>query len=107
MNSAKNGLAIVRELTKKADDRGCTSRVKPRRRLVQEEEKVRFSCKLHSDRHPFAPLNSKACAGKANYGILQVIKLQQINNIIHVGQFLCLRYFARLTKQCREFNGFA
>ena len=70
--------------------------------LIEEEEQFRLGRQLDADRDALASLDAESEAGEADESIREVLELEQLDDLFHVGVLLGRRHMCRLTEQGRE-----
>ena len=107
MDGAENGLTSSCQFAKETDDVKSTLAVKTGSRFVQEQQQLRLSSQLDSDRYSLPLFNCKACFRVTNNGVGNIFHFEQRNNFLNVGVLLRLRCFVRLSEIRGESQSFA
>ena len=88
MNSNKNGLTNVRELSEEANDVKGGLTIETGSRLVKEDENGWLGDKLDTNRQSLPLFNRQARARSSNQAILNVVHLKQIDYSINISKLL-------------------
>lgn len=107
VDRGKDGLSVVCELAKEEHDRPRRLRVETGGRLVEEDEERRLGGELDGDGETLALLDIETHADLANERLGVRLHLEQLDDLVDVGELLGLGRRAWLTEQGREDEGLA
>ena len=107
VDRSEDGLAVVGELAEEEHDRPRRLRVETRGRLVEEDEEGGLGGELDADREALALLDVEAHADLADERLGVRLHLEELDDLLDVGELLGLGRRARLTEEGREDEGLA
>lgn len=102
MDGAQDRLPCLGEFLEKVQDDPGGLRVEARCRLVHEQQKRRLCRELDANSEALALFDVEPFAGHADDGIGIVLHIEQLDNLVHVGELLLARHMAWLTEQGAE-----
>jgi hypothetical protein len=106
MYRAQHRLTGSSELLQERNDLVRALTIQPTRWLV-EEEKRRLGHQLDTDRQSLSLLDSETSAWNTDQSILDIVQLQEVDNLVDIGEFLGSTRRSRLSQECRKLQSFS
>ena len=107
MDGDKDGLTDVCKLAQEPDDVECSLSIETGSGFVQEDENAGFGYEFDSNGQSFPLFNREACARCSNESVLNIVHFKQVDNCIHIFEFLLPRCGSRLAEESRELESFS
>jgi len=103
MDGAQDGLPVIRQLPQEPDNIPRALAIEARSGFIQEEEQLWFAGELHTNRHSFPCL-----ASKAQYqSVGERLEFEEFDDFFHVSVLLGLGNLIRLAQISREPHRFS
>jgi hypothetical protein len=107
VNSSENGLAVVCEATKELANGPRTLGIQTTGRLVEENEKGRFSGELNTNAKQLALLDVETFSKASHNSFGEIFHTKDLNDLFDVVELIGLRHSLGLTKHSTETQSFS